>query len=50
MRNNGCAILLISADLDEIFRLSDRIITIYEGKITGEFKTENTTKQEIGLI
>ncbi len=49
MRNNGCAILLISADLDEIFRLSDRIITIYEGKITGEFKTENTTKQEIGL-
>ena len=36
-RNEGCAILLISAELDEIFRLSDRIMTIYEGRITGEF-------------
>ena len=36
-RNEGCAILLVSADLDEVFRLSDRIITMYEGKVTGEF-------------
>lgn len=48
-RNEGCAILLISAELDEIFRLSDRIITIYEGEITGEFKNGSITKQEIGL-
>ena len=34
-RNAGCAILLCSADLDEVFRLSDRIITMYEGEITG---------------
>ncbi|WMM25384.1 ABC transporter ATP-binding protein [Tissierella sp. MB52-C2] len=48
-RNQGCAILLISAELDEIFRLSDRIITIYEGIITGEFKEGEVSKQEIGL-
>ena len=48
-RNEGCAILLVSAELDEIFRLSDRIITIYEGIITGEFKEGEISKQEIGL-
>ena len=36
-KRKGCAILLISAELDEIYALSDRILTLYEGKITGEF-------------
>ena len=36
------------ADLDEVFRLSDRIITMYEGRITGEFRTSDITKEEIG--
>ena len=49
MRDAGKAILLVSADLDEIFRLSDRIVTIYEGKLTGEFSAVDVTKQEIGL-
>jgi ABC-type uncharacterized transport system ATPase subunit len=48
-RNEGAAILLSSADLDEVFRLSDRIITLYEGKITGEFNARQITKEEIGL-
>ena len=47
-RNAGCAILLCSADLDEVFRLSDRIITMYEGRITGEFRADEITKEEIG--
>ena len=46
-RNEGCAILLASADLDEVFRLSDRIITLYEGKITGEFKAGEIDKMGI---
>jgi len=46
-RNQGCAILLVSADLDEVFRLSDRIITMYEGKITGEFKSGQISKADI---
>ena len=33
----GRAVLLISAELDEIYALSDRILTIYEGRITGEY-------------
>ena len=48
-RNKGAAILLVSAELDEIFRLSDRIITLYEGKVTGEFLNGEITKKEIGL-
>lgn len=47
-RNAGCGILLISADLDELFRLSDRLLTIYEGKITGCFEAGSISKEEIG--
>ncbi len=47
-RNQGAAILLSSADLDEVFRLSDRIITLYEGRVTGEFETGRISKEEIG--
>ena len=47
-RNEGAAILLCSADLDEVFRLSDRIITMYEGKVTGMFNAGEITKEEIG--
>ena len=48
-RNQGAAILLSSADLDEVFRLSDRIITLYEGEITGSFRAGEIGKEEIGL-
>lgn len=49
-RNEGAAVLLVSAELDEIMRLSDRILTIYEGEITGEFENnQDLSKQEIGL-
>ena len=36
----GRAVLLISAELDEIYALSDRIVTIYEGRVTGEFGSD----------
>lgn len=47
-RAGGAAILLSSADLDEVLRLSDRVITLYEGRITGEFDPSVTSKEEIG--
>ena len=47
-RKSGAAILLSSADLDEVLRLSDRVITLYEGKIIGEFTREHLDKSEIG--
>ena len=47
-RAEGAAILLCSADLDEVLRLSDRVITIYEGQVTGEFDRDHLNKEEIG--
>ena len=47
-RKEGCGIILVSAELDEIFRLSDRIITMYDGKITGEFAAGEIDKSEVG--
>ena len=37
MRDAGCAILLVSADLDELFKLSDSLVVMYEGKIRAYF-------------
>ncbi len=43
----GRGVLLISAELDEIYALSDRIVTIYEGRVTGEFGSD-APPEEIG--
>ncbi len=50
MRDQGCAVLLISADLDEIWSLSDRIAVMYEGKIVAIKDPEKTSEQELGLL
>jgi ABC-type uncharacterized transport system ATPase subunit len=50
MCNKGCAILLISADLDEILALSDRVAVIYEGKIVAIKECDKTSELEIGLL
>ncbi len=47
-KEEGAAILLCSADLDEVLRLADRVITLYEGQITGEFDKHHLDKSEIG--
>ncbi|UVC09877.1 ATP-binding cassette domain-containing protein [Rhizobium sp. TH2] len=36
-RDRGCAILLISSDLDELFDISDRVVVMLSGRIAGEF-------------
>jgi simple sugar transport system ATP-binding protein len=48
-RDNGSAILLISEDLDELFKLSDRLIVMYEGKVITEIETALATVEKIGL-
>jgi simple sugar transport system ATP-binding protein len=50
IRNHGCAVLLISADLDEIWALSDRIAVIYEGRIVAVKDPEKTNESELGLL
>ncbi len=44
----GCAVLLISAELEEIYELSDRIMTMYEGRITGEYPP-TAEPEELGI-
>ncbi len=49
-RTDGKAVLLISADLSEVMSLSDRIIVMYEGEITGVFPdAANVSEEELGL-
>ena len=50
MRDEGCAVLLISADLDEIRALSDRIAVIYEGRIVAERDPGETNEEDLGLL
>jgi simple sugar transport system ATP-binding protein len=47
-RNAGAAVLLVSADLDEIFALSDRIAVMSEGKIVHETPADRADLGEIG--
>ena len=44
----GRAVLLISAELEEIYALSDRIVTIYEGRITGEYSPKDP-QEKVGI-
>jgi len=48
-RNKGSAIMLISEDLDELFKLSDRLIVLYEGKIIKEFNINEANTNNVGL-
>ncbi|MEA3440588.1 MAG: ABC transporter ATP-binding protein [Chloroflexota bacterium] len=49
-RTEGTAVLLVSADLSEVMSLSDRIIVMYEGEITGVFPDASAvTEEELGL-
>jgi simple sugar transport system ATP-binding protein len=50
MRSKGCAILLISADINEILAISDRVIVMFNGRIVGCFDDiPSLTEQEMGL-
>jgi len=50
MRDQGCAVLLISADLDEIIALSDKIAVMYGGRIVAVKDPKKTNEQELGLL
>ncbi len=49
-RERGKAVLLVSADLDEILSLSDRIGVIFKGRIIREFAQGEATKEKVGLF
>lgn len=48
-RDAGCAILLISADFDEVLKLSDRIVVLFEGQVMGTYPGKGAPVKEISL-
>jgi general nucleoside transport system ATP-binding protein len=48
-RDHGVAVVIVSAELDEIYALADRIAVMYEGKITG-FRLPTVPPEELGLL
>ncbi|MBC7811701.1 MAG: ABC transporter ATP-binding protein [Burkholderiales bacterium] len=50
LRDAGAGILMISADLDELLTISDRLLVIFGGRIVGELNSAATTREQIGLL
>jgi len=50
LRDQGCAILLVSVELDEIMALSDRIIVMCDGAVVGEVAAAEADKRTLGLM
>jgi general nucleoside transport system ATP-binding protein len=48
-RDSGVGVLLISAELDEILSLADRILVLYKGTVVGEVDTTLASREQIGL-
>jgi simple sugar transport system ATP-binding protein len=50
LRDAGCALLLVSSELEEVTALADRLLVMRQGRIVGEVDPERSTKEEIGLL
>ena len=49
-RNEGTAILLVSAELDEVLELSDRIGVMYRGRIVDTLDARSAEREQVGLL
>ena len=49
-RDRGAAVLLISAELDEIMSLSDRIAVMYKGRVLATVDAQTATREQLGLL
>ena len=50
LRDAGCGVLLVSAELEEVMTLSDRLLVIHQGQIAGEVDPAKTSPTEIGCL
>ncbi|TPE49920.1 ABC transporter ATP-binding protein [Amaricoccus solimangrovi] len=50
LRDRGKAIILVSVELDEIQALSDRILVMFDGAVSGTRRAEETDERELGLL
>ena len=49
-REKGTAILLVLEDLEDIFRIADRVAVMYQGSISGILEVNKTSIEEIGSL
>jgi len=47
LAGQGKAILMVSSEMPEILGMSDRVLVMHEGKLTGEFSREEATQEKI---
>ncbi|HSP17174.1 MAG TPA: ATP-binding cassette domain-containing protein [Thermoanaerobaculia bacterium] len=47
LASQGLAIVLVSSELPEVLGLSDRVVVLHEGRITGEFRREDATAERV---
>ena len=50
LRDAGCAVLLVSAELEEVTALADRLLVVHDGRIAGEVDPATASHEEIGLM
>jgi general nucleoside transport system ATP-binding protein len=50
LRDAGCAVLLVSAELEEVMSLSDRLLVIHNGRIAGEVDPALASPADVGLL
>src|SRR5262249_33568520 len=50
LRDAGAAVLLVSAELEEVLSLADRALVMYHGRIVGEVDPQRVSQEEIGLM
>ncbi len=50
LRDTGVAILLVSAELEEVLSLADRLLVMYQGRIVGEVDPATVSQEELGLM
>jgi general nucleoside transport system ATP-binding protein len=50
LRDTGCALLVVSSDLDEILALADRVLVMHQGRISGELPIGQCSEARLGLL
>jgi general nucleoside transport system ATP-binding protein len=50
LRDAGCAVLVVSVELDEVMSLADRILVMYGGRIVGEVPGPQADERTLGLM
>ena len=50
LKDQGCAVLVLSSELDEILALADRVVVMCQGRITGELPIDACSENQLGML